>query len=213
MASALKSRQDPSTSPPKMKYKYTMKLPTIKATLVAVTILCVNELPAAVVQYNANWSGAAYGNTATATAIISIDTSLVPNPGSHSIFLTIPVWFADIQLTIQGATSGNGTFQKTDFAGLSWNTSGGTLNLSQELVGQVTSGQPWGTTNSGTSGDFNIIRAEESPSAPTATNYFRLTPSGSSDNMNLVSFAPVPEPSSSMLIVLSAVALGLKRRR
>jgi hypothetical protein len=196
-----------------MKYKATMKYSTIKATLVAVSILCANELSAAVVQYNASWSGAPNGNTATATAVISIDTALVPNPGSHIISSSIPLWFIDVQLTIQGATSGNGTFQKSDFQGLYWDTEGATLNLNQELVGQPTSNQPWGTPAISTSGDFNLFRAAGSPNAPTGTLYFQLTPSGSSNTMNLTSFAPVPEPSSAMLVAFATFSLAISRRR
>ena len=196
-----------------MKHDTTTKYTTINATLVAIGMLYATDISAAVVQYSASWSGTPNANTATATAVISIDTAIVPNPGDYFDFGTIPLWFVDIQLTIQGATSGNGVFQKSDFEGLVWDTSGGTLNLNQELVGQVTSNKPWGTTTDSLSGDFNIFAAVGSPSAPTGTSYFQLTPSGSSDTMNLVSFAPIPEPSSSMLIVFGAVALGLKRRR
>ena len=191
-----------------------MKYPTIKATLIAVTILCANELPAAVVQYNANWSGAPNGNTATATAVISIDTALVPNPGSHLDSASIPLWFIDVQLTIQGATSGNGTFQKTDFQGMNWDTLAVALDLGQELVGQTTSGQPWGTTpGSSSSGDFNLFSSGASPNAPTGTSYFQLTPSGSSNTMNLTSFAPVPEPTSAMLVAFATLTLAIRRRR
>lgn len=189
-----------------------MNQPTVKAILVAVTILCANELPAAVVQYNANWSGAPNGNTATATAIISIDTALVPNPGSYTDLASMPLWFIDVQLTVQGATSGNGTFQKTDFQGILWDTSAVALDLGQELVGQTTSDQPWGTT-SGTSGDFNLFRSAGSPNAPSGEFYFQLTPSGSDNTMNLTSFAPVPEPSSAMLLGFATLTLAIRRRR
>jgi hypothetical protein len=124
----------------------------------------------------------------------------------------MPSWLVDLQLTVVGATSGNGTFQKSDFGQIVWFTNGGTLNLNQALIGQATANKPWGTAFTGSAGDFNLFQASGSPSAPNGTDYFELTPSGSSNRMRLVSFTPVPEPSGAALL-LSGLAVAAGRRR
>jgi hypothetical protein len=88
-------------------------------------------------------------------------------------------------LTISGASTGNGTFTKADFEAVIWNTAFGTLDFSNELIGQTTRDGIWGTH-----GEFNLFQSSGSPLAPTGTEQFELTPSGSSDPMKLVSFIP-----------------------
>jgi hypothetical protein len=197
-----------------MKNKITVKQKLIALAFVVLGPLSTSHLSAAVVAYNVSWSGAALGNAATATAVISLDTAAAPVSTSVHQAIAMPSWLVDLQLTVVGATSGNGTFQKSDFSRLVWFTNGGTLNLNQELIGQATTGSPWGTANLNTSaGDFNLIKASGSPSAPNGTNIFVLTPSGSGDSMRLVSFAPVPEPSGAALLLTGlAVAAGRRRR-
>ncbi len=166
---------------------------------------------AAVIYFDVNWSGAPNGNSATATALIGIDTSDIPNPGSY---WGMPSWFDSITITISGATSGNGTFVKSDFSSIVWDTAGGTLDFDSELVGQPTSGQPWASNTSGTAGDFNIFRASGSPTAPEGTGPFQITPSGSSDTLNLVSFQ-IPEPTTVTALIVGgfALVLSFNRRR
>lgn len=129
---------------------------------------------ASVIYFDVHWSGMPNGNAAIAHALIGIDETLIPNPGSFSNTSAVPTWFDSITLTISGASSGNGVFSKSDFAGVYWNTAGGALDFDNQLVGQSTDTQPWGSTYTGSSGDFNILRS--AASAPTGTYYFQLTP-------------------------------------
>ena len=167
----------------------------------------------AVEYFNVSWSGLPNGNTASATALIGIDTSAIPNPGSYSNANTVPSWFQSITLKITGASVGNGTFTLSDFSGVSWNTNGGTLDFNMQLVGQPTSGAPWGTTpGSPGSGDFNLFSS--SGPAPSGTQFFELTTNaGFGDTMNLVSFAPVPEPGTYALLAAGCAGFLLLRRR
>jgi hypothetical protein len=196
-----------------MKNKITVKQKLIALAFVVLGPLSTSHLSAAVVVYNVSWSGAALGNAATATALISLDTAAAPVSNTVHESIGMPSWLVDLQITVVGATSGNGTFQKSDFSHIVWFTNGGTLNLNQALIGQATNGSPWGTAFNSTAGDFNLVRASGSPSAPSGTNLFTLTPSGSSNSMRLVSFAPVPEPSGAALLLTGlAVAAGRRRR-
>jgi hypothetical protein len=176
--------------------------------------------------FNLAWSGAAYGNTAVATGQITLDLSLLPNPDpiEDILFFSAPLVQA-FSITVAGASSGNGTFPESDF-GLdgfffAWGTAGGTLDFSQQLVGQTTGGDPWASDAgvSGNSGDFNVSSNGTDPTAPFGTYYFQLTTDdGAGDPMNLTSFAPaeVPLPTSTAMALALLPGLGimqLARRR
>jgi hypothetical protein len=157
--------------------------------------------------FQVDWSGAPNGNGAVATALLTIDDALLPNPGSYINSTVLPSFILDFTITVSGATSGNGTFTLSDFGGTYWSTQGGTLDLTQQLVGQPTSGLPWGTTNDGNSGDFNMFALN--PSAPSGTFFFQLTTAGGTGNtMNLTSFVEAPEPASLGLMLAGGLALG-----
>jgi sugar lactone lactonase YvrE len=139
--------------------------------------------------FDLQWSGASFGNTATATGQIRLDNSLLLNPGSNS--LTVLPFVQDFEITITGASSGNGSFNLSDFSEIVFNTGLAPLDLTQELVGQPTDLDPWGTSQPGaTGGDFNLF---SSSGAPNGTYYFELTANGG-DQMLLTSFAPAPDP-------------------
>ena len=126
--------------------------------------------------FDVTWSGAAFSNGASASGVIVLDTTVLPNPesGDNNLNFGAP-YVQSFLLTITGAGAGNGTFNISDFNIFYWNTNGATLNLSQQLVGQPTPGTPWGTLNQeGDSGDFTIFSNGVVANAPTGTNYFTL---------------------------------------
>ena len=165
--------------------------------------------------FNVVWSGAPHGNLASGYATIGIDTATIPNPAALHTPASLPPWLSSITLTITGATAGNGTFTLADFGGVSWHTNGATLNLDAELVGQPTNDLPWGTPAAFNGGDFNLFDATGGAAAPNGVLFFDLaTNSGAGDVMRLVSFAPVPEPSTYALLSLGCFGfLALRRRR
>jgi hypothetical protein len=163
---------------------------------------------AAVTVFDVAWSGASFSNSATATGQISIDTALLPNPSGVMFNSSFSPIVTGVSITILGATSGNGTFGLADFTGWIWDTSGATLDLGAELVGQGGWGQ-------GFVGDFNLF-GTGSP-APSGFAPFTLRTDGSvfGDQMLLTSFAPasVPEPSRMLLGALGVMGMVLRRRR
>jgi hypothetical protein len=192
------------------------------AFLAAVACLAsAGPAAAGLMTFDLTWSGSALGNNATATGQITIDTSLLPNPSPGPVDISGDV--TAFSITVSGSSSGNGTFGLADFAftgvsgNITWNTNGGTLDLTKELIGQSTSNMPWGTTHDGTSGDFNIFNNGTDLAAPSGTDPFVLTTSGG-DAMDLTSFAPatVPEPASLTLLGLGVASLAgyaWRRRR
>ena len=83
--------------------------------------------------FNLSWSGASFSNGASATGVLSID---VPNaPATPSIFGSMPSWVTGITITVTGATSGNGTWTKSDFSGVVF-AAGGVVDYTQPLTGQ-----------------------------------------------------------------------------
>ena len=165
--------------------------------------------------FDLTWSGTPYGDSAKATGTVTMDLSLIDNPGltySNQIAFII-----DFSITVTGASSGNGTFDLSDFGYLRLDTNGGTLDFSEQLVGQATAGSPWGTTNTGTSGDFNLFASGNDLSAPYGVYPFSFkTDGGGGDELFLTRFAPasVPEPSTLVLGGIAGLAgLGLVWRR
>ena len=156
-----------------------MKLLKISLLLAAAS---ATQLDAAT--FNLQWSGASFGNTATATGTIDLDLSTMPNPvnvGSGSM----PTWVNSLNVTVSGASAGNGTFTTTDFGRIVFRSNGFTLNLNAELVGQN------GGLFTGSNGDFNIFRAAGTPTAPTGytLNVLGAGSGYSGDQMQLISFS------------------------
>lgn len=175
-------------------------------------------LPAAaqIKTFDLTYSGADFGNAASATGTITIDESQLINPGFTQ--QDINPFVTAFSLTVSGASAGNGTFGLSDyvpvgFFGFFIDTNGGTLEFTKELVGQPTDIDPFGTSFDGSGGDFNFFvnDAGFANGAPTGTSFFQITTAaGAGDSLHLTSFAPaaVPEPSSSAAFACGALGLG-----
>ena len=191
-----------------------MKKTITLLALVAGFVSFLGTARAAVYVFDITYSGASRGNTATAFGTITLEDP--PNPGFSSDFSKV----ISLTLTVSGASSGNGTFTKSDFIGWSWATNGGTLDLDAELIGQSTDDLPWGTDNfGGGAGDFQLIAAQGS-GAPNGTWLFEQTTSeGSGNLMFLTSMSPdsiaAPEPGqvAASLLLLCGLGIYLWRRK
>lgn len=171
-----------------------MKVKSLMLTL-AVAISAAAVSRADLVDIQAQWSGASFGNGASATALFTLDTSALNNPG-FSVFSgpTFASTFQNFQLTVTGASAGNGVFTGSDFGLIFLNTSGGTLDFHSQLIGQSTSSGLWGVgTNPGLNGDFNFHSNGLNILTPTASSIFTLK-TGGNEFMLLSSFAPASPP-------------------
>jgi hypothetical protein len=191
-----------------------MKKTITLLALVAGFVSFLGTARAAVYIFDITYSGATYGNTATAFGTITLEDP--PNPGISNDFSKV----ISLTLTVSGASSGNGTFTKSDFIGWSWATNGGTLDLDAELIGQSTDDLTWGTDNfEGGAGDFQLIAAQGS-GAPNGTWLFQQTTSeGSGNLMVLTSMSPdsiaAPEPGqvAASLLLLCGIGIYLWRKK
>jgi hypothetical protein len=167
------------------------------------------------------WSGAAFGNTASATGTITLNLADINNPGATAQSLN--PFVTNFSITVSGASTGDGTFGFSDFngslgdGGFVLDTGGGTLDFTSQLVGQSVPGGPWGSTHNGITGDFNIFNNGNDDNAPIGTEFFQLTTEGGNgDSMYLTSFAPasaVPEPSAVMPLSAALLALVFMARK
>jgi hypothetical protein len=147
--------------------------------------------------FDLEWSGESYGNSAIATGTITIDDTILQNPGDNfDDFVT------DFSITVEGSGSGDGSWDRSDYNSIFLITDT-ELDLSMELVGQPTSQDPWGTRlPGGTGGDFNIL--SESSGVPRGTYFFQITTISEMD-LELISFRPAdgPEPKPQRGVVRS----------
>lgn len=172
--------------------------------------------------FDLEWSGASFGNGATAVGTITMDMSLVFNPGHTQ--QNSGQFVSAFSITITGASTGNGTFGFNDFNGASFSggflfdTEGGTLDFTNQLVGQPTPSGIWGISR----GNFLLFSNHSDLNTPTGVDGTPLvitTSNGSGDSLMLTSFAPVasvPEPSSIVLAsagVLAGLGVWSKKRR
>jgi hypothetical protein len=168
--------------------------------------------------YDLAWSGAAFGNLASATGVITLDLSTLPNPsatGGSGLFGTdyvdISSDITSLSVTVSGAVAGNGTFTLANLAPDSsfgtetyWDTNGNTLNMEGNILTQLQAD----------GGDFNLFFA---PPGPQGSSVLVLTTDGLSGNpMNMTEFSPVatPEPGTLPLALLClGLLVGVKRLR
>ncbi|MBV9503775.1 MAG: hypothetical protein JO323_02095 [Acidobacteriia bacterium] len=166
--------------------------------------------------YGLAWSGAALGNGASATGVIVLDLSTLPNPSaaigsglSGTDYVDISSDITSLSINVTGSGAGDGTFTLADLAPDSsfgiktyWNTKGNTLNMEGNILTQLQAD----------AGDFNLFFA---PPGPQGSSALQLTTNGLSGNpMAMTEFSPVvtPEPGtfSSVLLCL-ALFVGVKR--
>jgi hypothetical protein len=177
---------------------------------------------ASIITFDIAWSGLAASNNATGTGFFTLDdTKIVKSPnGGFSFNPTFPsTAITDLQVTIAGATLGNGTFKLSDFSYLTF-SSPSSLDFSKELIGQsLSNGCKYGITTGpcsvGSTGDFNLFTTKTG--VPTGTNYFRLTTQNAAgQNLFVTSIAPraaVPEPTTVALLSLGLLGVVASRRK
>lgn len=195
------------------------KLRIIFLGLIGLFSMPVLAVSTAASSFYIDWSGASFNNQAVAHAWLTVDKG----EGAKFSGFADNAWLfpiedvIDFTITISGAESGNGTFALSDFDFFMW-TSNATpewpLDLSRELVGQTTTGGPWGSdfSNEALTGEFNIFaNLELNPFAPnSAGGAFRIaTNGGQGDELVLTSFRPVPIPAAFWLF--APALLGLSR--
>jgi hypothetical protein len=154
----------------------------------------------------------------SAVGKLTVDETLFLNPTSGPQIHSVTPFVLDFEITVSGATAGNGTFGFSEFRNIYWDTAGATFDLTKELIGQSTPGGPWGSTTDGSTGDFNMVCFLDS-SAPMGTQMFVILTgfeTGVGEELRLTSFRPaavIPAPSALVLSLIGVVSLIAKRRR
>jgi hypothetical protein len=128
---------------------------------------------------------------------ILITPSQLANPGVNKFDK-----LTDFVVSVIGATSGNGTFSRTDFDAIQLNIGSPGLDFSTDLVGQATNDGPWGTpVLSATFPDVYVLGGNANANAPTRSGWsFQLMTAGG-EVMQLTSFRPAsgPPPAGSVV--------------
>lgn len=157
-------------------------------------VLAASSATAALQTYHILYSGAAFGNGATAEGTFTVDDTVFTNPGSFDGFGGgINGAIVDVTLTVSGASSGNGTFTAADFGNGYYLTIVDALDLNTEWVGQPqpTPGTTWGDYTLGGSDTNDLNFFGTTPGAPTGDFFFVLGADGdTAEKMALVSVNP-----------------------
>ena len=152
---------------------------TLKASFLIAAATACTQLDAA--NFNLTWSGATFGNSATATGVIGLDLTTIPAAPNINGLAGI----TSFTITITGASAGNGTFTLTDFGSFIFQSSGITLNYTTDLMAQN------GGTIFSSVGDFNIFGSTATAPVGASPNTF-LTDDATGDFLVLTSFTPAP---------------------
>jgi IPTL-CTERM motif len=166
-----------------------MRIGTFRAVFMSLALLAMMVTSAIAAPVTLNFTFA--NGSATAVGSITFESTLLNNPGFNNLTLPNAAVLA-LNVTVSGAGAGNGTFGIGSFASVAFDTNGGTLNLSQNLIGQATPGGPWGP---GSAGDFNLFST--GPPAPRGVDPFILGANNGLDvPMLLTRMGPLAAPSS-----------------
>ncbi len=187
----------------------------------AVTALFAGVAHASTETFDITWSGAAFGNGASAIGQITLDTSVIQIGASGAIPIAA---VQDLWITVKGTDrgAGDGTFTISDFNYVYF-TSPTALDFSRELIGQsLGNGQVFGATDGGLGGDFNVHGKGSPLNEPSGTGYFQLMPDeyggDGVDPLLVTSIAPaaaaVPEAGGAATLLAGlAMLMPLLRRR
>ena len=188
----------------------------IKSSLLAAALTLTAVMPATAdaTLFTVHWSGAQFGNSARATAMLDIDTATAADLGGLQFGHQLPSpALRLLGLTVTGSSGSDGRFAEAGFASYYFATFS-PLDYSRELVGQaMANGCAFGSFTAcypGGSGDFNLFSLG---GAPNGTLFFRLT-TRSGENLGLTSFAPgVPDASTWALMIAGFAMIGAAARR
>jgi hypothetical protein len=193
-----------------------MKLGLTCAAAAASLILATGFARADTFQtYDLAWSGASFGDGASATGTMTLDLTTLINPTvpgglEGTSYYDIVGDITALSITVSGASSGNGVFTLSDLCGCSafgsftyWSTNGSTVNMSGDVLSQLQAD----------GGDFNLFF---SAPGPQGSDPLTLTTNGlDGDPMAMTEFAPagVPEPGVWALLGLGVFGVGFALRR
>lgn len=160
-----------------------------------------------------------------AVATFTLDTKYINRSADMSPddFLSMDK-VSNFELTVQGVTVGNGKFYASDFSSINI-TSHFPLTFNGELLGQHSATAAWdeppfGLCNSGRCGSFNLNSIN--PAAPAALMPFIFFANGEPEEgkivvpmqvTSIIATSVVPEPSTTMLLLLGIGATGYLARR
>lgn len=168
-----------------------------------------------IVPFDAEWSGSPFGNSATASAIIDIDVDLIPDylDNSGGNLLTDGA-VTSLTITVNGASTGDGTFTESDFYALDWGTGESVLDLTTQLVGQETFGGPWGGQCDYACA-FNLYANNASAPSYGSAAFVLQTADNTGDKLELTSLEPVgaPEPATVATMAATLLILYVARRK
>jgi hypothetical protein len=162
------------------------------------------------VSLNIDWSGASFGNSATATGSITFNDVNFSNSLNHVDFSDVSA----LNVSIFNTSSGNSNLNLTNFNNIYFN-SPSALDLSKQLIGQTLSngcqfGTSTGPCGNGKSGDFNLFGNKAN-----GVWYFNLR-NNSGEQMLVTSItAAVPEPETYAMLLagIGIIGAAIKRRK